>query len=93
MSAWPHIDIMREVAAAHGLTLQEPRAGDRLRSPYEERREAARRLMLERKLHFRVIARVMNRDHNSVIMMLDDEGRARKNRARKVNSENCWLAR
>jgi hypothetical protein len=40
---WPHIDIMREVAAAHGLTLQELRAPDHLPSRYEARREAAMR--------------------------------------------------
>ena len=93
MSVWPHIDIMREVAAAHGLTLQVLRAGDRLPSRYEARREAARRLSVERKLHLRVIARLMNRNHTSIIMMLDEERRAKKNRARKVNDESCWLAR
>jgi hypothetical protein len=56
MSAWPHIDIMREVATAHGLTLQELRAPDRLQSRYEARREAARRLSLERKLNPHVTA-------------------------------------
>jgi hypothetical protein len=81
MSASPHIDIMREVAAAHGLTRQELRAADCKRSRYEARREAARRLSLERKLNLRVIARFMRRNHSSIVMMLDNEKRARKNQA------------
>ena len=88
MTLFPHLRIMSEVAAEHGLTLAELREDDKLPGRYLARVMAAKRLHAERKLHVRVIARLMRRNHTSITMLLDDNKRARRNAAKTKGSPN-----
>ena len=57
-------------------------AAPKVHSParYEARREAAKQLFDERKLSIHIIARLMRRHHTSILFMVFDEMRDRRNR-------------
>jgi chromosomal replication initiation ATPase DnaA len=76
----PAIQVLADVAAAHGLTLQELRApGRKGGTPlFLARRDAARRLRDERGLSAAQIGRFLGgRDHSTIYRMLDDDYRQR----------------
>jgi chromosomal replication initiation ATPase DnaA len=80
----PSIQILREVAACHGITLSQLRApGPRM---FAVRKEAARRLRDERGLSLNKIGYYLGgRNHSTVHAMLNEEYRE-KSRRRKFDA-------
>ena|ERR1700722_9686529 len=86
--SFPSLQVLAEVAAAHGITMELLRGrvrglSDKLKGPsqsmlFAARQDAARRLRTERGLSFKQIGRFLGgRDHSSVIRMIDENYRQR----------------
>jgi hypothetical protein len=82
-TSWPHIQIMREAAARHGLTLAQLRDSSISAMQTAARAEAAQRLATERGLPTATIARLLCRSIWAVRLLLDDDMRLKRNISRR----------
>ena len=72
------IEILREIAAEHSVTLSELRSRKRLNGLTAIRRIAAKRLRTERKLSLNQIGLLLGgRNHSCIYRMIDDAYRER----------------
>jgi chromosomal replication initiation ATPase DnaA len=78
--SFPSLQVLAEVAAAHGFSVMVLRSNWRGPSQlFAARQEAAKRLRTERGLSLNQIGRFLGgRDHSTVLRMVDDDYRRRQ---------------